>query len=131
MPWWRIGPTALRTVLNTATPMAPPSWRWELNRVDALPVDAEEMVANAAACMLTITNGIEKPSANISRRIHHRLVWAPDRDMSAVKQAMPLRPPAINREGPNLGYNSRLTAWAPTITPRASGNVPRAQSLPG
>jgi hypothetical protein len=43
------------TVVNTATPIAPPSWRTALNMVEARPVAAEEIVANAAAWLGTKT----------------------------------------------------------------------------
>jgi hypothetical protein len=45
-----VRPTALTTVVRIATPAAVPSWRPVLNRVEAAPVAAGVMVANAAAC---------------------------------------------------------------------------------
>jgi hypothetical protein len=121
--WWRTGPTMVMTVDRTATPMAPPSCRLALNTVDARPVAAGEMVAKAAACMLNITCGMAYPRPNINNRIHHRLVWAPLSDMRAVNTAMDTSPPAMTRRGPKRGYSTRLTTWAPSMTPMASGNV--------
>jgi hypothetical protein len=45
-----VRPTALTTVVRIATPAAVPSWRPVLNRVEAAPVAAGVIVANAAAC---------------------------------------------------------------------------------
>src|ERR1700723_2334520 len=117
------GPTSTMTVVSTATPTAPPSWRTALNMVEARPVAAGVIVANDAAWTGTNTWAMARPSVSMSSRAHHRLVPGPSSASSPTATAVPHSPVVMGRGGPSRGYNTRLASCAPPITPNASGNV--------
>jgi hypothetical protein len=111
------------TVVSTATPTAPPSWRAALNIVAARPVAAGVMVAKEAAWTGTNTWAMDSPRVSMSSRAHHRLVCGPIRASRPIEIAVPDRPPVMRRRGPSRGYSTRLASCAPAMTPNASGNV--------
>ena len=120
----RVAPTATTAVVSTATPTALPSWRPTLNIVEARPVASGEIVANAAAWAGTKTWAMPTPSANISSRIHHRLVCAPTRLISPIEAATPTRPSAMLRRGPSPGT---ATGWPAARRPSRPAPRERAQ----
>ncbi len=83
--------------------MAPPSCRTALNIVDARPVSADGIVANATAWAGTNTCAMKKPSVNISARANHRLEVADSAASSPIEAATPSRPSVIWRRGPRAG----------------------------
>lgn len=90
-------------MVKIATPTAVPSCRPVLNTVEAAPVSAGAMVANAQACNGTRACAQHRPCSNISARIHHKLVPGPTVVISAVATATPSAPPVIIRRGPTRG----------------------------
>ena len=58
-------PTPIKTVERMATPVALPTWRMVLKKVEARPIDSGEIMANDAAWFGTITCAIIQPSTNI------------------------------------------------------------------
>ena len=71
-PW--VEPTPISTVERTATPVALPTWRMVLKKVEARPMDSGVIMAKAAAWFGTMTWAIIQPSTNMRPRMNHRLV---------------------------------------------------------
>ena len=60
-------PALIRTVERTATPVALPTWRMVLKKVEARPMESGVIMAKAAAWFGTMTWAIMKPRTNMSR----------------------------------------------------------------
>jgi len=91
------------TVVSTATPIAPPSWRKALNMLAARPVAAGVTVANDAAWTGTNTCAMDSPRVSMSSRAHHRLLSGPSTASSPIETAVPVSPMLMCRRGPSLG----------------------------
>ena len=59
-------PTPINTVDSTATPVALPTWRIVLKKVEARPIDSSEIMAKDAAWFGTMTCAIIQPSRNMT-----------------------------------------------------------------
>ena len=97
-----VTPTAEITVVRIATPAALPTWRAVLNTVDARPVAAGLIVANAAACDGTKTCAIASPTPNITARTIHRLVSKPTSVSAPITAARRPGQSVITPRGPKL-----------------------------
>ena len=91
------------TVVRSATPSALPTCRAVLNSVDALPVAAWLIVANAAAWDGAKTWATQTPRPNISTRTIYRLVEKPIKVNEPMIAAMPSKPATSRRRGPIVG----------------------------
>ena len=69
-----VDPTPISTVERMATPVALPSWRIVLKKVEARPIDSGVIMAKEAAWFGTITCAIIQPSTNMRPRMSHRFV---------------------------------------------------------
>ena len=96
-------PTPIRTVERIATPVALPTWRMVLKKVDARPIDSGVIMANDAAWFGTITCAIIHPTTNIRVRMYHRFVVTPTWVSASMHSARPRRPPVTCRRGPMRG----------------------------
>ena len=88
-------PTPISTVESTATPVALPTWRMVLKKVEARPIDSAEIMAKDAAWFGTITCAIVHPSKNITARISHRFVVTVTWVSRIMHRARPRRPPVM------------------------------------
>ena len=88
-------PTPISTVERMATPVALPTWRMVLKKVEARPMDSGEIMANEAAWFGTITCAIISPSTNIRPRMSHRLVTRVIWVSASIHRARPRSPPVM------------------------------------
>ena len=122
-----VTPTAEITVVRIATPAALPSCRAVLKTVDARPVAAGLIVANAAACDGTKTCAIDRPSAEHQRPHDPQVgVEADERERPDHRGDDRSARSSSRRRGPKFAY-SRVANCAPIMTPIASGNVDRPE----
>ena len=99
---WAV-PTPISTVERTATPVALPTWRMVLKKVEARPMDSGVIMANDAAWLGTITWAIIQPNTNIRPRMSQRFVVTVICVSASMQTARPRSPPVMCRRGPMRG----------------------------
>ncbi len=90
-----VAPALIKTVERTATPVALPTWRMVLKKVEARPMESGVIMAKAAAWFGTITWAIIQPRTNMRPRMSQRLVVTVIWVSSSMQRASPSRPPVM------------------------------------